>query len=821
MPGSQIDVDPWRRTALAAVGTGALVARSLLELPGLARMALVAPLLLLLLWFIWRLTRPRALIRSSLELPLLAAAASLAASSLLAIADGTATLQTLIHWGMSAVLLFLTIDLLAAGWHPRMFARAVLLSVSIGLVFSAAYLLEHWWTWISLRQPGAQLFPIAARIRLFGAHPNFVAMLVNIGLPLAIVAMWRARAAWARWLWGCWLLLATLVLFFTSSRGGWATAAIVTGMALAVLLWGAYRARQWRRIGWALLLASGYAALFMTLLLANRVQVESQHGNSLVDPMGRTLIWQRALAVFAEQPLFGVGPGGFDLRFQTEELSGLFFRAQHAHSLYLTALSEQGVAGALALLALAALAAYAWRRCWRAHSASRSATIPTNGQTSAPHASAPLAGDAWYGEERLLMLACGASGISIFVHGLVDTPSPLLAGLALIVLAASLAPARVWAWAPAQRAAENRGVATGRLSLVLFALRSSIARMHPLHLALVLAALFAWGGYMFVSRQSARWDALRAAGSAALRQGDTARARALYEQAINLDPQRGAAYSERTAALAQRALDDPRTLSDALAAADVAIRRDPVNHIAPLNRAMLLAQAGRAAQAEAELQAFAAEVRPPWSLPYLLLAHLREQAGDQAAAETYWQRALVLQPDLAESAACLQSAVCPQLPLPASSYTALAEARRLAEQPNAAALAAIWRLADTWDSVDIWAVGALAAARSGDTLAQRRFLTAASDQAKQVTSSTTQQLAIVLLHEAAARDDRAELAALLHRWSAPPARLAVPQIARLLATRTDLALARATVEAATQLGDTALLAQAQAYLSETTAAFKR
>jgi O-antigen ligase len=765
------------------------------DLPFLAGPALLVPLVLLVLWLPWRLRRPAGPLHSPLAWPLLLASLVLVVSSVLGVAQFDAILFALMQWAAVAVMLFLVFDLLALGWQPRIFVLATLITSSMVLLIAlgavSAWLLQ----WVMLWRPGEQLLPVGFRVDAFGQHPNQVAMLLNVSLPCVVIGLWRERARRRRAFWAAWLLAYVVVLFFTSSRGGWLSASAISTVTLAALLWEAWRHGNRRLVFTALVAAAAYGALFAALLLSQRGEVLAQHGGSFFNPVGRTAFWARALELFARHPLLGAGPAGYDIAFQIADFSSRFFRPRHAHSLYLTTLSELGLAGAAAIGLLAFSAFRVWYRTWRLawqNADGRPLSTDRRPQTADDLEGAISSGQRSSQEARDLLLIGLGSCVGIFVHGFVDTPSPLVVVLALCMFAAGLATGGAWQVpqlvAPAQR----------RARLLL-----------PSTLALV--AVLAWGCYTLVSREGARWQALRDEAAASLRRGDAARALALSDRAIALLPERGAAYSDRALALARRAQSEPALLPQALEAATLAVARDPANHTMPLNRAMLLAATGDRAAAERELRAFIAEDSSQWALPYLLLAHLREAQGDAAGALPLWRAMVERQPDLQGAAACRASAGCSALPLPPSPYRALRDAELLARRPNADTLYRIAHAANIWESVDLWSLGVLTADRNGDMAEERRFLQAAVDQSQLVGNAPTPLLAIAQLRDARVRGDREAVRELIGRWAGPRGDAFVPAIAQLLVTDTDAQLARETLDAAEWLGEHEALSEAQGY----------
>jgi O-antigen ligase len=812
---------------LVTLGIGYPVARQVL--PGTARPALLLPLALLLLWFLWRLRQPPATVRSPAGGALLLAAAALAASAVGAVAEPATVVAQLFHWGAVAILLFLTIDMLAHGWQPRLFLNGVLLTSSLGLLH-ASWTIAGWWLqWVWLWQPGEQLFPVGFRQPLINTQPNQAALIINLGVPLAIAAMWRAEQRWHQGVWGVWLLLATVVQFHTSSRGGWLAMGVVTAAMLVPLLWSVLRGKRWRRLGTTIALAGGYSALFITLFLFSFSEIvahrtspsvavpdsrsatatpatpastptpaapaatatpasEQDSGagsialKSLTHSTGRTLFWSRAVQFFREQPLTGVGPAGYSFRYASLEPSSRVFRAPHAHSLYVTLLSEAGVLGVAGAVVLLLAVAWLW---WRGWQRLLPPTQPARFTINAP---------------RLVLLSAGAALLGVLAHGVVEVPLIATFGIALYTAAAGLGAAHCW-----QRSEHAWHLRAGGLTL------------QPLHVVLVALAVLAWGCSFLVLQQQGQWERLRAEGAAAAQQGNLEDALHHYTQAIERYPQGGAAYSGQATTLAWQALRDPSEpalLQRALQAQQAALQHDPTNHYAPLNHAMLLAEMGNRTAAINALEQRYAEDTTRWWLTSLLLARLYEQAGDSEQAQHYWKRTLqrsAEEPFVADSVACMQSDICAAMEPMNNRYAALVEARQLAAAPDAQALQRIRLLADSWNSVNMWAVGVQAAERMGNAQEAQRFRAAALDQATIVGQRVTKQLAIVLLEDAMQRNDRAAMRRLLQQWPPPPDMRILPQISRLLVTTTDSALAETAYAAALQLGDDTLLQRATHY----------
>ncbi|NJL06481.1 MAG: hypothetical protein HC911_16570 [Chloroflexaceae bacterium] len=807
----------WGLAGFVLLGVGYPILRALL--PGPVRVAIMIPLGLLLLWLLWKLTAPRSPVQTSrpLGLALLLVSLSLALSSVFGIADPVTIAGTLFDWLQVAVLLFLTLDLIAAGVPPRRFLAALFLTVS-AMLLAMLWALGGWfWQWWQLWQPGMAWLPVGWRKPVGSTHPNQIAIILNFGIPLAIAALWLARHTWQRWLLSAWLLFAVIAMFYTSSRGGWLGMAAVSAMLLFPLALSSLHQRAWRRLASLIGLSALYATVFLGLLLANLQQVEAARNltprqptaaptaaappldretvSRLTDSAGRQVFWRRAVEFFAERPVLGVGPEGYATRYATVEPHSRFFRAPHAHSIYFSILSEAGLLGIAALLALAGAAGMIWWRGWRT-------AEPLIRRDPAGTLHTPSDG-------RIVILAGAAVLVAVLAQGSVEVPTIDLIGIALIGATASLGAAGAWHSQP-----------RGRLHRPTRPLWQRARAVHPLHLVIGVVAVLAWASAIGIFVQRTRYEQLLSQARQAAQLGDIAAATAIYRTALDRYAWGGAAASEYATALAWLAHADTTNLAAldaAIHAQGVAQQRDPTNRATPVNTAALHMAAGQPELAQAILTDFVATDRR-WAAPQILLAQLAEDHGDAAQAEQHWRRAIALEPYIAASRACQASSLCAGLPLPTSEYAALVHARATLAQPQITPDAVAQMMADAqrWNSIDLWAVAALAAERANLPQARARALQAAQDLAETQSRQPTQQLALVQLQDAMQRNDEQAMRRLLEQWLLPPDMTLVPQLTQQIVRSTEQELAATLAQAAAQLGDAELQARAQAYLRRLT-----
>lgn len=196
-------------------------------------------------------------------------------------------------------------------------------------------------------------------IRVYGPleNPNLLAGYLIPILPLAVVAVLRWRSWPQRLFAAAALVLGTVALFLSYSRGGWlGMLAALGGLALLLVL------RQtrswpplWRRLFPVLLIAAGAALLVVavTQIEPLRIRVLSLvAGRQDSSNNFRINVWMAALAMIQDRPWLGIGPGNtaFNLIYPLYQQPK--FNALSAYSVPLELLVEGGLPGLLAGLGL-------------------------------------------------------------------------------------------------------------------------------------------------------------------------------------------------------------------------------------------------------------------------------------------------------------------------------------------------------------------------------------------------------------------------------------------------------------------------------------
>lgn len=229
------------------------------------------------------------------------------------------------------------------------------------------------------------------------SQPNELGSFAQLTLPLVPAFAVSSRSRSSR---GLALLAAPAIaaaLMLSLSRGAW-LGAIVSTIALA---WLAPRLRR----PLAALVGLGLAAMMLTLAVGGpgsaiiSARLHSIVDNSASTSDQRPAIWEFALRLLGEHPLLGAGPGSLPTASLDAHTSAVaLVQPQHAHNVFLAALSEGGLLGGLTLLALLGVGAWC---ALQLHRAIRSATP-------------------W--RESWIPLAATASLAGAAAHGVIDFP---------------------------------------------------------------------------------------------------------------------------------------------------------------------------------------------------------------------------------------------------------------------------------------------------------------------------------------------------------------------------------------------------------------
>jgi O-antigen ligase len=452
---------------------------------------------------------------------------------------------------------------------------------------------SSWWritgNWFSMP-------PIAVRSNgIFFFHPNMFAAYLNLVIPLVLVRVIQADKWPRRILWLEGLLLLLVAEFFTASRGGWLGLAVAGAVTLGLYFLPGLKRPSLRiqltgraRVGWVI------AVLAIVLLIPVAInQVRSTpHG-----PLDyRVSIWQYGLDQVQDAPITGQGLGALPFLYTKRPEGYGVDEVFHAHNLVLQVAGDTGLVGLFLLLAAIVIFGRGFRSAWRN-------TEPGK-------------------LERGALAAYGGIFVGLLAHGLVDIPVRSMAnGLALAILLGLVY----------HRAAASEFLAIPRKTAVI-----------------ILAGILVI--YALVTLVYRQGDIAAMKGTQAAVRGDWPLAAESLCRGAQSSP--GATYLQFQCALADAQLAHLEGDSGALSAALEIQRRawevDPFWYIHQANLASYEWESGDRSAA-IENMARAAETAPKNWLLWLNLAWMEDQAGLFSDARRDYQRAICLNPGLAES----------------------------------------------------------------------------------------------------------------------------------------------------------------------------
>ena len=247
-------------------------------------------------------------------------------------------------------LMFVVSALVRKGWPAELFIKTLLIAGGIVIGFSLLDALQWYLHWLQV-SPGQWIPAIAYRL----PAPNFLAVITNIFLMLALARLVETKAWLPRIFLGLYGLAALAVLYLTSSRGGWiGTIGGFAALGLTIVLANPKKARAaWDRlranrmaIGVIVLGLVAAAGLFAWVMI--RQSNQPTHGPLLTS---RGYLWGPAWKAFLRSPVIGVGPFTFVSLFLQENSVPPTEMFPYAHNIYLDVLSSSGLVG---------FAAFAW-----------------------------------------------------------------------------------------------------------------------------------------------------------------------------------------------------------------------------------------------------------------------------------------------------------------------------------------------------------------------------------------------------------------------------------------------------------------------------
>ena len=367
------------------------------------------------IWIVWRLKGKRSVPATRLDWQLVAFFGVYSLSTVFS-TDPRRSLMALVQLGCYILVFYLVVDILKEGWPSELFIKTLLL-VSCFIIFFGLWEFVGWYAkWFSIGGWSELIPPSTIRIRAFLGHPNFVASYFISLLPLGIARAIEKQRWLNRILLYFWAVVVLVLIFLTSSRGGWLGTAAALGSLIILLLLDRWQTvlnawSRWRRkpaLMVFLIIIIGIGLLALVPLLTRQAQ-HPTHGSGV---SARSGIWSVAWASFRKDPISGSGPFTYGTEFIRQYSVPPQMLLAHAHSYPFNIGAETGVIGLATLLFLTiAILLLALRR-WRSEK-------PGN---------------------RTLLIGLLASLVGFATHSLFDTPQTFPAiNITIAIILAQLA----------------------------------------------------------------------------------------------------------------------------------------------------------------------------------------------------------------------------------------------------------------------------------------------------------------------------------------------------------------------------------------------
>lgn len=186
----------------------------------------------------------------------------------------------------------------------------------------------------------------AAEVRLTqgGLDPNLAAFVLSMAIPIAWYLSLTSAKTHHRWLAGLYVPVGAVAAVFTGSRGGLLTLTLALSIVPLTLRWGGLRLKILGLV--ALAISVGMVATFVptsTIERLGTIPTEVTTG----DIGSRRPLWEATLAIFASDPITGVGAGAS--RFRIDPGVGLADQItkdpRGPHNTYLSLAGDLGVVG--------------------------------------------------------------------------------------------------------------------------------------------------------------------------------------------------------------------------------------------------------------------------------------------------------------------------------------------------------------------------------------------------------------------------------------------------------------------------------------------
>lgn len=231
------------------------------------------------------------------------------------------------------------------------------------------------------------------RVRAVWGSPNNVALYLGRLLPIALAFTLVLRRSRTRWVYAALVLLYSLVIYLTFSRGAFFLGVPAAVIFIGIVLWS--RSRAWTRRNLLLVGAAAVVGVLALIPLIGTARFNSLFEVGTGTGFFRLAVWTSAVQMIRDHWLYGVGLDNFLYEYPKYILPEAWREPNlsHPHNLLLDFWARLGILGVGALIWM--LVGF-FRRAWRAFAASENVYI------------------------RALALGLMASMVDFIAHGMID-----------------------------------------------------------------------------------------------------------------------------------------------------------------------------------------------------------------------------------------------------------------------------------------------------------------------------------------------------------------------------------------------------------------
>ncbi|MBI9046106.1 MAG: O-antigen ligase family protein [Anaerolineaceae bacterium] len=310
---------------------------------------LIIQAILMAAFLIWRILRGRFQDRK-LDMAVFGFLAVLILTSFTSI-DPRRSLQETWLIALAFFIFYVIAEWVQHGWPAELIVKCLLI---VGAVFMLLSWMEAFGWYLNWRavNPGEWLPDSVYRL----PSPNFICVMLNTWLMLALVRLIVSRNWINRVMLGLWILSALGLIYLSSSRGGWLGTMAGFGF---LILYSLYMYRNKWLLAWRWLLAR--RVLFIIIAFVSIVLVsgagyvlyqQTMHPSHGAILTARTGFWVPAWNAFLSKPLLGTGAHTFISHYLQSRSIPPDFYYDYAHNIYLDLLSGSGLLGLIAFAGL-------------------------------------------------------------------------------------------------------------------------------------------------------------------------------------------------------------------------------------------------------------------------------------------------------------------------------------------------------------------------------------------------------------------------------------------------------------------------------------